>query len=168
MKEKASIESIAEKTKLSSAELGFLSKELSEVRLELESCKGECKVLSEKLIHSQKNAELERKCSQERSSEIDLLRHDLKLYESEREDRKNDMMNNSNEKAKLRMKLRTVQAKLDAFRGRYSEAINEMVLMDKKFKEASTKLKEQMKERLASDGAEIFRLKRCLAERERD
>ncbi|KAF5177436.1 Kinesin-like protein kin-7o [Thalictrum thalictroides] len=227
MKEKASIESIAEKTKLSSAELGLLSKELSEVmlgleslkeeckalrerlklseekaecerkcsqektseidqlrcdlkssefereifqnvRLELESCKEECKVLSEKLILSQENAECDRKCSQEKSSEIDLLRNDLKLYKSEIEDKKNDRMKNNNEIAKLRMRVRTLQAKLDASRGRYSEAINEMCLMDRKYKKASTKLKEQMKERLASDGAEIFRLKRCLALAERD
>ncbi|XP_043692604.1 kinesin-like protein KIN-7I [Telopea speciosissima] len=71
----------------------------------------------------------------------------------------NERLNNSKENAKLRMRLRATQAKLDAFRGRHKEAVDEMGFMNKRFEEASAKLKEQ----LASYGLEVLQLKKLLA-----
>ncbi|XP_038702163.1 kinesin-like protein KIN-7O isoform X2 [Tripterygium wilfordii] len=71
----------------------------------------------------------------------------------------NDEVNNNKEKAKLRMRLRGTQASLDAHRYRYKEAINESVLMNRKFEEASRNLKDQ----LASYGIEVLNLKKQLA-----
>ncbi|XP_059297686.1 kinesin-like protein KIN-7O isoform X1 [Lycium ferocissimum] len=71
----------------------------------------------------------------------------------------NDEVNHSNGKAKLRMRLRGAQAKLDAFRVRYKEALDEIDFMNKKFEVASSKLKDQ----LASSGLEILNLKKQLA-----
>jgi len=70
-----------------------------------------------------------------------------------------EKVNNSNEKVKLRMRLRGAQAKLDNFRVRYKEAVDEMDLMNRKYEEASAKLKE----RLASYGIEVLNLKKQLA-----
>ena len=72
---------------------------------------------------------------------------------------KQDEVVNSKEKAKLRMRLRGTQAKLDAFIARYKEAGEEMDLMDRKFEEAAAKLKSQ----LASYGLEVLNLKKQLA-----
>ncbi|KAJ8535599.1 hypothetical protein K7X08_023319 [Anisodus acutangulus] len=71
----------------------------------------------------------------------------------------NDEVNHNNGKAKLRMRLRGAQAKLDAFRVRYKEALDEIDFMNKKFEAASSKLKVQ----LASSGLEILSLKKQLA-----
>ncbi|XP_057506191.1 LOW QUALITY PROTEIN: kinesin-like protein KIN-7O [Actinidia eriantha] len=71
----------------------------------------------------------------------------------------NDEVVNSKEKAKLRMRLRGTQAKLDAFSARYKEAGEEMDLMNRKFEEAAAKLKSQ----LASYGLEVLNLKKQLA-----
>ncbi|KAJ7976623.1 Kinesin-like protein [Quillaja saponaria] len=68
-------------------------------------------------------------------------------------------VNNSKEKAKLRMQIRGTQAQLDAFRVRYKEAIDESDLMNKKYEEAAGKLKD----RLASKGIEVLNLKKQLA-----
>ncbi|CBI30110.3 unnamed protein product, partial [Vitis vinifera] len=237
-KEKASVEAIEERAKLYNAETMSLSKGLLEVRNELESCREECKVLKERLICSEENAEWERKCSMEKSFEIDRLRNDLEIADAESKrsqeilkskletlsserhhaceelDRlqleldflkkereefeirtkefnmgselsnnlqlskakveveelarelsskelkmRNDEIKNSIEKAKLRMRLRWTQAKLDAFRIRYKEAADELDFMNKKYEEASTKLKD----RLASYGIEVLNLKKQLA-----
>nr|POE92201.1 kinesin-like protein kin-7o [Quercus suber] len=71
----------------------------------------------------------------------------------------NDEVDNSKEKAKLRMRLRGTQAKLDAFRNRYMEAMKESDLMNRNFEEAAGKLKDQ----LASKGIEVLNLKKKLA-----
>ncbi|KAI3408783.1 uncharacterized protein J3R85_020012 [Psidium guajava] len=68
-------------------------------------------------------------------------------------------VNNGKEKAKLRMRLRGTQAKLDAMRYRCTEALNEQDLMNRKYEEASGKLKD----RLASYGIEVLNLKKQLA-----
>ncbi|KAK4485521.1 hypothetical protein RD792_008163 [Penstemon davidsonii] len=70
-----------------------------------------------------------------------------------------DRVNNSKEKAKLRMRLRGTQDKLDVFRIRYQESVDELDYMNKKFEEASTKLKNQ----LAAYGTLVLDLKRQLA-----
>ncbi|XP_072952933.1 kinesin-like protein KIN-7I isoform X5 [Typha angustifolia] len=74
----------------------------------------------------------------------------------------NEALKYNKEKTKLRMQLRSTQAKLDAFRGRYEEVMNEMNLMNRKFQEASTNLKKQ----LAAYGVEILSLKKQLATQE--
>ncbi|XP_042943468.1 kinesin-like protein KIN-7O isoform X5 [Carya illinoinensis] len=71
----------------------------------------------------------------------------------------NDEVDNGKEKAKLRMRLRGTQAKLDAFRSRYREAMDESDLMNKRYEEAAGKLKD----RLASKGIEVLNLKKQLA-----
>ncbi|KAL9237922.1 hypothetical protein vseg_012415 [Gypsophila vaccaria] len=72
---------------------------------------------------------------------------------------RDDGVKNNKERAKLRMRLRSTQAKLDAFRERYKDAIEEQEFMHKKYEEASTKLKD----RLASYGLENLNLKKQLA-----
>lgn len=57
------------------------------------------------------------------------------------------------------MRLRGTQAKLDAFRCRYKEAIDESVLLNKKYGEAAENLKDQ----LASKAIEVLNLKKQLA-----
>ncbi|XP_027337202.1 kinesin-like protein KIN-7O [Abrus precatorius] len=70
-----------------------------------------------------------------------------------------DEVTNNKERSKLRMRLRGTQAKLDAFRCRYKEAIDESVLMNKRYGEAAGKLKDQ----LASKGIEVLNLMKQLA-----
>ena len=57
------------------------------------------------------------------------------------------------------MRVRWTQAKLDAYRIRHKEAADELDFMNKKYEEASTKLKD----RLASYGIEVLTLKKQLA-----
>ncbi|URD98473.1 KISc [Musa troglodytarum] len=75
---------------------------------------------------------------------------------------RSDNLSFNKERTKLRMQLRSLQATLDAYRGRYTEVVDEMTLMDKKYEEASTKLKKQ----LAQYGVEILSLKKQLASKE--
>ncbi|KAL6272660.1 hypothetical protein ACE6H2_023352 [Prunus campanulata] len=270
-KEKASIEAIAEKSKAYNMEITSLSREMSEVRNELESCRKECKVLRERLTSCEETAG-QKTCSMEKSFEIDqvnndenitgalskrseemlssnsemcgihqceevnMLRKELSFLSKEREGlfirirelselsndyqslnnqlcvmskekdklvtqikeqqkhaieeeslnkRYNDLLmeakfqveeltrrissmelkihkdqvENGIEKAKLRMRLRGAQAKLDAFRSRYKETRDESDHMNKKFEEASKNLKEQ----LATKGVEVLSLKKQLA-----
>ncbi|OMP05888.1 hypothetical protein COLO4_08473 [Corchorus olitorius] len=70
-----------------------------------------------------------------------------------------DQLKNGKEMAKHRMRLRGTQAQLDAIRYRYKQAVDESDTMNRKFEEASTKLKE----RLASKGLEVLNLKKQLA-----
>ncbi|GMH08127.1 hypothetical protein Nepgr_009967 [Nepenthes gracilis] len=71
----------------------------------------------------------------------------------------NDEVKNGKERAKLMMRLRSTQAKLDAFRERYREAVDEQSFMNGKFEEAST----QLKKRLASYATEVLNLKKQLS-----
>ncbi|CAJ2628863.1 unnamed protein product [Trifolium pratense] len=70
-----------------------------------------------------------------------------------------DKVTNTNETSKLRMRLRGTQAKLDAYRLRYKEAIGESASSKIKYKEASEKLKNM----LALKGLEVLNLKKQLA-----
>ncbi|XP_042409385.1 kinesin-like protein KIN-7I isoform X2 [Zingiber officinale] len=79
-----------------------------------------------------------------------ILQMELKMHK--------DNLNYNKERTKLRMQLRSMQATLDAYRGRYKEVVDEMGLMNKKYEEASTKLKKQ----LAQYGNEILNLKKQL------
>ncbi|XP_031401118.1 kinesin-like protein KIN-7O isoform X2 [Punica granatum] len=71
----------------------------------------------------------------------------------------NEKTEDSKEKAKLRIRLRWTQAKLDAFRHRYTEVLNDRELMDRKYEEASAKLKG----RLAESAVEVLNLTKQLA-----
>ncbi|RZC79023.1 hypothetical protein C5167_003243 [Papaver somniferum] len=165
-KEKASIEAIADKGRISN-ELTLLSKEMLEVRHQLECLRDECKILKETLTLSEENTARERKCSMDKSAEIDQLKLKISVAESEngldlakaRADAdelirklsdmelkiRNDTISNTNEKAKARLRLRGTQIKLDMYRGRYKEAINEKTIMNENFEQAAKRLKEQLR-----------------------
>ncbi|CAN6217692.1 unnamed protein product [Urochloa humidicola] len=72
----------------------------------------------------------------------------------------NDAVANTKEKTKLRLQIRALQPELDAHRGRLKEAVEKNELMDAKYKEASTKLKEE----LYQSCCEILRLREMLKE----
>ncbi|KAM0895644.1 hypothetical protein ACQ4PT_023704 [Festuca glaucescens] len=59
---------------------------------------------------------------------------------------KHDASTYNKEKTKLRMQIRWLQPELDANRGRLKEAVEERRLMDKKYHEATAKLKKELKE----------------------
>ncbi|XP_047047888.1 kinesin-like protein KIN-7I isoform X1 [Lolium rigidum] len=59
---------------------------------------------------------------------------------------KHDASTFNKEKTKLRMQIRWLQPELDANRGRLKEAVEERRLMDKKYQEATAKLKKELKE----------------------
>ncbi|XP_050228609.1 kinesin-like protein KIN-7O isoform X2 [Mercurialis annua] len=71
----------------------------------------------------------------------------------------NDTVNNSKEKAKLRMRLQGTQTRLEAFQFRYNEAIDELKVMDKEYRLATLSLKEK----LAMYVTEVLNLKKQLA-----
>ncbi|KAK9922370.1 hypothetical protein M0R45_030836 [Rubus argutus] len=157
-KEKASSEAIEHKAKLYNREIASLSRETSEVRNDLESCRQECKGHMERLTYEE--TARENTCSTEKSLDVDQLHYQNKS-DSPRRQSQEDQVENSKEKAKLRMRLRGTQAKLDAFRYRYKEAQNEVNLMNRQFEEASIKLKDL----LALKGIEVLNLKKQLAEK---
>lgn len=70
-----------------------------------------------------------------------------------------DEVQNGKEKAKLRLRLRGTQAKLDAFRIRYQEALDESDLMDRKYEEAT----KDLKKKLTSECKQNLSLKKQLA-----
>ncbi|KAL3533577.1 hypothetical protein ACH5RR_007098 [Cinchona calisaya] len=76
-KEKASIEAIEVKSKSYKAEVTLLLSEMSAVKKELELCGKQCRVLEDRSTLLQKESELEKKFSAEKSLEIDKLREDL-------------------------------------------------------------------------------------------
>ncbi|XP_057548891.1 kinesin-like protein KIN-7O isoform X2 [Amaranthus tricolor] len=71
-----------------------------------------------------------------------------------------DKVKENIERTKQRMRLRSMQAILDALRERYKKATDEQEIMHKKFEEAATKLKD----RLASYALEVLNLKKQLAD----
>ncbi|KAJ0043556.1 hypothetical protein Pint_18234 [Pistacia integerrima] len=183
-KEKASIETIDEKVKLHQTETKSLSKRMLEVENELGSSREECEVLRARLMCLEQDIKFEKKCSLEKSIEIDKLRNELKLAEHKSNQVEemlksklemltldfqhaqekvnkghNDEVSNNIERAKLRMRLKWTQAHLDALRRRYREAVQESENMNKQFEEASANLKE----RLALKGIEVLNLKKQLA-----
>ncbi|XP_022935551.1 kinesin-like protein KIN-7O [Cucurbita moschata] len=70
-----------------------------------------------------------------------------------------DAVQNGKEKAKLRMRLRGTQSKLDAFRIRYQGVVDESDLMDRKYEKATADLKKK----LASECIENLNLRKQLA-----
>ncbi|XP_057983300.1 kinesin-like protein KIN-7O isoform X2 [Malania oleifera] len=103
-KEKASVEAIAEKAKSFNTEMS-LSKELLELREELESCREECRVLEERLASCEEKAASEKNCSMEKSSEIDVLKNELQIVDVEskrsQENLKNQLFAMTKERDKM-------------------------------------------------------------------
>ncbi|CAA7059993.1 unnamed protein product [Microthlaspi erraticum] len=234
-KEKALTDAMEEKIRLYSIQIKSLSKEMSEAKRELESCRLECVTIAERLRCSEENAKQEEKYSMEKSLEIDrlgdelrsahavskqsqeVLKSDIDTLKSELqsicemsdtlqkelnhvtserqslvgrieelskelassnrfqiEDAKNpseemtrkvssqeskDADADNKEKAKLKMRLRGTQARLDAICLRHKQSVKESEIMNRKFEEASAKLKDK----LASKALEVLDLKKQLS-----
>ncbi|OIW19178.1 hypothetical protein TanjilG_16828 [Lupinus angustifolius] len=163
-KEKASIVAIEEQLVTKNVQITSLSTELSEnLKNELSIVTKERDKLMTQLEDQQKHVMevelLQKHCHNELSKakvEVDELSRKISCTETKMHA---DGVANSKDMAKLKMRLRGTQARLDAFRGRTEEAINELDLMNRKYVAASAKLKE----RLASQGIEILNLKKQLA-----
>ncbi|XP_019429712.1 PREDICTED: kinesin-like protein KIN-7O isoform X2 [Lupinus angustifolius] len=140
-----------------------LSQEFQNLKNELSIVTKERDKLMTQLEDQQKHVMevelLQKHCHNELSKakvEVDELSRKISCTETKMHA---DGVANSKDMAKLKMRLRGTQARLDAFRGRTEEAINELDLMNRKYVAASAKLKE----RLASQGIEILNLKKQLA-----
>ncbi|KAK1357414.1 Centromere-associated protein E [Heracleum sosnowskyi] len=186
--EKTSIQSIQEASDSYNTKMSLLSSEVSQVRSELESSKEEYKVLMDRLLASEKNTESEKSWSMEKCQENERLRDDLQVavefskksqeasfsqlskLKSEIEELKKkltcletekhtDQISNRTEKAKLRMRLRGTQHKLEAALFRHSEAVEELDLMNRNYEAASQKLKDK----LSLYCTEVLALKKQLA-----
>uniref|UniRef100_A0A1J3ET78 Kinesin-related protein 4 n=4 Tax=Noccaea caerulescens TaxID=107243 RepID=A0A1J3ET78_NOCCA len=234
-KEKALTDAMEEKIRLYSIQIESLSKEVSEAKRELESCRLECVTVAERLRCSEENAKQEEKYSMEKSLEIDklsdelqsahavskqsqevlksdmdtlkselqstcemsdTLQKELNYVTSERqslvarieelskelassnrfqiEDAKNpseemtrkvssqeskDAAADNKQKAKLKMRLRGTQARLDAICLRHKQSVKESEIMNRKFEEASAKLKDK----LASKALQVLDLEKQLS-----
>ncbi|KAJ8485346.1 hypothetical protein OPV22_017831 [Ensete ventricosum] len=185
VKEKALFEANA-KMKRQNDEILVLSEDLLETKHDMDSYKEQCKELRERLIFVEESTHEEKECSMTKSLEITQLRNELKqnmadivewndILKAKTDSDElakrisnmevkmhSDNLSFNKERIKLRMQLRSLQATLDAYRGRYTEVVDEMTLMNKKYEEASTKLKKQ----LAQYGVEILSLKKQLASKE--
>ncbi|XP_061965316.1 LOW QUALITY PROTEIN: kinesin-like protein KIN-7O [Populus nigra] len=126
-KEKASIEVIEEK----GAEITAMTKAMSEVRNELESCREECKVLTEKLACSEENAEREKKSSAEKSLEIDQLKNHLMRADIESKQSQETLKSN----------LDTLSLELDCARGKVNTLEKEMIILSKERDDLFTQIR---------------------------
>ncbi|XP_052877556.1 kinesin-like protein KIN-7O isoform X2 [Gossypium arboreum] len=108
-REKASIEAIEEKRKLYNSEITLLSEKLSEVTEELELCRKECNDLRERLTDCDERAELEKKCSIEKSLEIDQLKSDIENIYAESKQTQQTLKSNVE---KLSLELQHAQEEL--------------------------------------------------------
>ncbi|XP_057548898.1 kinesin-like protein KIN-7O isoform X3 [Amaranthus tricolor] len=238
-KEKASVEAIKEKANVYNDEITSLSNELERVQNEMISLKKEYEALQQSLKYAEEHAESKMRCSMEKLTEINQLKHALEVVVSEKGDHEElfkskldalssqhglkceelkrteaelanlkkeqgdllcrikeqeqdanlsndlqlftaqheaeqlsrrlaeleqtmrvDKVKENIERTKQRMRLRSMQAILDALRERYKKATDEQEIMHKKFEEAATKLKD----RLASYALEVLNLKKQLAD----
>ncbi|KAM0070064.1 putative plus-end-directed kinesin ATPase [Helianthus debilis subsp. tardiflorus] len=82
--EKASVEAIENKAKSYSAEIALLTDAMSKAKDELEVCREECQVISEKLAFAEEKVEAEKVCSAEKSLEVEQLKNDIKLLDDQR------------------------------------------------------------------------------------
>lgn len=126
-KEKASIEVIEEK----GAEITAMTKAMSEVRNELESCSEECKVLTEKLACSEENAEREKKSCAEKSLEIDQLKNHLIRADIESKQSQETLKSN----------LDTLSMELDCARGKVNTLEKEMIILSKERDDLFTQIR---------------------------
>ncbi|XP_074357343.1 kinesin-like protein KIN-7O [Apium graveolens] len=141
----------------------------------------------DRLLASEKNAESEKSWSMEKCQENERLRDDLKVaidFKKSQEanfsqlsklksdidelkkkltcletEKHTDQISNRTEKAKLRMRLRGTQHKLEAALFRHSEAVEELDLMNRNYEAASQKLKDK----LSLYCTEVLALKKQLA-----
>ncbi|KAG9455881.1 hypothetical protein H6P81_000389 [Aristolochia fimbriata] len=151
------VASITEKAKLSEDEIVTLSKDLLEVRNELEECREDLKVLSEKLTLSEEKAEYEKQCSMDKSKDIDQVKSEL--YKSKME-RESETQKFNEEKERLSQNLHSTQIKLDTYKRRYRQALDEMKYMDSRYQAASAELKDKLR----SSATENLHLKKLLVE----
>ncbi|KAB2631162.1 centromere-associated protein E [Pyrus ussuriensis x Pyrus communis] len=147
-KEKASIEAIEEKSKLYNMEITSLSREIS--------CRQECKFFMGRLTcceetAGQKTFSVEKSFGIDQLNKDDITDHVLSKQSQE--------VSYFADKAKLRTRLRGAEAKLDAFRSSYKDALDESDHMNSKYEEATVKLKDL----LASKGVEVLSLKKQLS-----
>ncbi|XP_076948894.1 kinesin-like protein KIN-7O [Bidens hawaiensis] len=82
--EKASIEAVENKSKSYKAEIDLLTDAMSKAKKELEVCREECQVNSEKLASAEEKVEVEKACSVEKSLELEQLKNDIKLLDDHR------------------------------------------------------------------------------------
>ncbi|KAF5774627.1 putative plus-end-directed kinesin ATPase [Helianthus annuus] len=82
--EKASVEAIENKAKSCSTEIALLTDAMSKAKDELEVCREECQVISEKLAFAEEKVKAEKVCSAEKSLEVEQLKNDIKLLDDQR------------------------------------------------------------------------------------
>lgn len=82
-KEKASIEAIDVKSRTYTSEITHLSKEITDLRDQLASCREDCKVLRERLSCSEENSQRDKELSKEKSLENEKLINDLRAAEDQ-------------------------------------------------------------------------------------
>ncbi|KAL8210011.1 hypothetical protein R6Q57_006743 [Mikania cordata] len=82
--EKASIEAIENKSKSYKAEIALLTDAMSKVKDELEACREEWQIISEKLASAEEKMEVEKACSVEKSLEIERLKNDIRLLDDQK------------------------------------------------------------------------------------
>ncbi|XP_071737421.1 kinesin-like protein KIN-7O [Rutidosis leptorrhynchoides] len=132
-KEKASIESIENKTKLFNDEIASLTDSMSKARIELDACRQECQLITSKLALAEEKLEMENTCSMERSIEIDQLKNDLRLLDDQKRisedvlmskletlslkyrnacEEVDKLLNGKNEVEELKTKLSTLEVKI--------------------------------------------------------
>ncbi|XP_076950142.1 kinesin-like protein KIN-7O [Bidens hawaiensis] len=71
-------------SKTSNDEIALLRDAMSKVKKELEACREECQVISEKLAFAEERVEVEKACSVEKSLEIEQLKNDIKLLDDQK------------------------------------------------------------------------------------
>lgn len=163
-KEKAALLGIEEQARSNNEKITSLSTELSEnLKIKISTVTEERDKLMTEMEDQQKHImEVElllKHCQDELSREKDHMKELSDKISSMEVKMHADKVTNINETAKLRMMLRGTQAKLDAYRLRYKEAIEESDSLKLKYKEASEKLKDMLR----SQGLELMDLKKQLA-----
>ncbi|KAL8238901.1 hypothetical protein R6Q59_015468 [Mikania micrantha] len=82
--EKASIEAIENKSKSYKTEIALLTDAMSKAKSELEACREECQIISEKVASAEEKMEMEKACSVEKSLEIERLKNDIRLLDDQK------------------------------------------------------------------------------------
>ncbi|KAK8588831.1 hypothetical protein V6N12_023244 [Hibiscus sabdariffa] len=167
-KEKASIEAIEEKTKLYNSEIKSLSEKLSEVTKELELCRKECDVLREKLTDCDGSAELEKKCSIQKSLEIDQLKSAIEDAYAESKQIQQTLNSNvenlSSELQHAQQELTILRRERDELSAKIEQSVSEAHLSDE-LQDLKNQLHDMLTERNGLK-TQIEELQSCLLELE--
>ncbi|KAL4354032.1 hypothetical protein GQ457_06G024640 [Hibiscus cannabinus] len=167
-KEKASIEALEEKTKLYNSEIKSLSEKLSEVTKELELCRKECDVLREKMTDCDGNAELEKKCSIQKSLEIDQLKSDIENAYAESKQIQQALNSNvenlSSELQHAQEELSILKRERDELSAKIEQSVSEAHLSDE-LQDLKNQLHDMLTERNGLK-TQIEELQSCLLELE--